>query len=274
MARIRLLASIGLALLSGIASAGESSGPPAAESTSFFVCIASPTPYRKLPGDFVRVEKLVPPRRDTSTHALHVKRVLDYVDVASRITEFYAKFGDGRLCTRSVEIVEGGALAIAEAYRTADDPHPGVGTAWEPIPGKTSFTRDSEVQNAETAAWGRAIIAVGIPSKKIASAEEVKARQPEPRKKATPGKRMPPPPPAVAPLSNEQKRIVIAAKTAGIDDDLRHRITRMFTGVTSVHEVSDDDCEKVAKNIEWFAANKDAAIVELEKWEAKNEVAA
>src|SRR5262245_12552635 len=37
--------------------------------------------YEENPSDFVRVEKLVAPRRDTSTHALHVKRVLDYVDV-------------------------------------------------------------------------------------------------------------------------------------------------------------------------------------------------
>ncbi len=31
--------------------------------------------------DFVPVEHLIPPRQDTQTHALHVKRVLDYVDV-------------------------------------------------------------------------------------------------------------------------------------------------------------------------------------------------
>jgi hypothetical protein len=198
----------------------------------------------------------------------------DYVDVASRITEFYKTFPDGRLCTRSVEIVEGGALAIAEAYRTADDPHPGVGTAWEPIPGKTSFTKDSEVQNAETAAWGRAIIAVGIPSKKIASVEEAKARQPDEPKKAARAKRDASPPPVAAPLTNQQKRIVIAATKFGIDDTLRHRITRMFTGVTSVHDVRDEDCEKVAKNLEWFAANRVDALKELEKWEAKNQVAA
>jgi hypothetical protein len=29
----------------------------------------------------VRVEKLVPPSDNSETHALHVKRVLDYVDV-------------------------------------------------------------------------------------------------------------------------------------------------------------------------------------------------
>jgi hypothetical protein len=49
--------------------------------------------------------------------------------------------------------------------------------AWEVIPGKTPYTKDSEVQNAETSAWGRAIVAVGAATaKKIASREEVRNR--------------------------------------------------------------------------------------------------
>lgn len=108
-----------------------------------------------------------------------------YVDVAERITLFYEKFPDGRL-TRlgDPEIREVGpklfVIYSAEAYRTADDPHPAVGTAWEPFPGPTQFTRDSELMNAETAAWGRAIIACGIGSKKIASSQEVQARTGDP----------------------------------------------------------------------------------------------
>src|SRR3954469_12103638 len=38
---------------------------------------------------FVRVENLVPPSRNTETHALHVKRVLDYVDVLGVSTKRY-----------------------------------------------------------------------------------------------------------------------------------------------------------------------------------------
>ncbi|MDE1822663.1 MAG: hypothetical protein KGI98_17640, partial [Euryarchaeota archaeon] len=65
----------------------------------------------------------------------------------------------------------------AAAYRTPLDPRPGMGTAWEPVPGKTRFTRDSEGQNAETSAWGRAIIAAGAAdASKIASREEVQNR--------------------------------------------------------------------------------------------------
>jgi len=76
----------------------------------------------------------------------------------------------------------------AAAYRTADDPRPGIGTAWEPIPGTTEFTLDSEVQNAETAAWGRAIVAAlaADTTKGIASLEEAENRQPDDTEPETP----------------------------------------------------------------------------------------
>ena len=48
MTRTRSLALIGLTLFSRIAAAGEPPAPPSAANTSFFVCIATPTPYRKL----------------------------------------------------------------------------------------------------------------------------------------------------------------------------------------------------------------------------------
>ena len=105
----------------------------------------------------------------------------EYVEVADRIAKFYERHPDGRL-TRLGEpkiITVGERLFVqytALAYRTPDDPRPALGTAWEPFPGPTQFTRDSELMNAETAAWGRAIVAAGIPAKKIASREEVNAR--------------------------------------------------------------------------------------------------
>ena len=72
-------------------------------------------------------------------------------------------------------------VVVAAAYRDRDDPRPGVGMAWEVFPGRTPYTRGSELQNAETSAWGRAIIAVGASDSKrgIASREEVRNRQSE-----------------------------------------------------------------------------------------------
>lgn len=116
----------------------------------------------------------------------------DYVDVAERIRLFYERFPDGRITTVAWGIQDDGGQGLksyvwcrALAYRTADDPTPCDGIAWEPIPGPTPFTRDSELMNAQTSAWGRAIIAAGIPSKKVASADEVQARQ-APTEKETP----------------------------------------------------------------------------------------
>jgi hypothetical protein len=65
-------------------------------------------------------------------------------------------------------------MGRAYAYRTPDDPRPGIGTAWEPVPGRTPYTRGSEVQNLETSSWGRATAALGIATKAgIATAQEV-----------------------------------------------------------------------------------------------------
>ena len=105
----------------------------------------------------------------------------DYVDVAERIREFYEKYPDGRLVTGTLPtVVEIGGRSFvwyhARAYRTPDDPLPGDGWAAEPVPGPTQFTKDSELMNAETAAWGRAIVALGFATKKIASANEVRNR--------------------------------------------------------------------------------------------------
>lgn len=109
----------------------------------------------------------------------------DYNEVSSRIQEFREKHPDGSLqqVSMTFETVGGRDWVVytAAAYRDPDDPRPGIGTAWEPIPGKTQFTKDSEVQNAETAAWGRALIAVGAADarKGIASRDEMQARHAE-----------------------------------------------------------------------------------------------
>ncbi len=107
----------------------------------------------------------------------------DYIDVAERIAEFNKRYPDGTLQTvdwTDVRIGEQTFIVYrAAAYRTPDDPRPGHGIAWEPFPGKTPYTKDSELMNAETSAWGRAIVACGLTSnRKIASLQEVQNRQP------------------------------------------------------------------------------------------------
>lgn len=110
----------------------------------------------------------------------------DYVDVAERIREFRKAYPTGSLQPwnpdKPYDIVAVGErmfiVYTAAAYRTPDDPRPGVAVAWEPAMGRTNFTKDSELMNAETSAWGRAILAtLAADSKRIASANEVVNRR-------------------------------------------------------------------------------------------------
>lgn len=109
-----------------------------------------------------------------------------YNDVAARMREFFAKYPEGslqRVGDVQVVAVDGVSFLLytAAAYRSPEDPLPGHGTAWERVPGLTNFTRNSEAQNCETSAWGRAILAVGAADTKkgIASRDEIESRQAE-----------------------------------------------------------------------------------------------
>tara|TARA_R110000803_G_scaffold6858_3_gene22099 strand:+ start:432 stop:1103 length:672 start_codon:yes stop_codon:yes gene_type:complete len=89
-----------------------------------------------------------------------------YVQVVDRIKLFYAKYPEGSLQMGTPTFIDIGeqkwVMGRAYAYRTPTDERPGVGTAWELVPGTTNFTRGSEIQNLETSAWGRAIGSLGI----------------------------------------------------------------------------------------------------------------
>ena len=106
-----------------------------------------------------------------------------YVTVPERVALFYKRYPEGSLQMDPVEFLEiegkRWAMGRAYAYRTPDDPRPGIGTAWEIVPGTTPFTRGSEIQNLETSAWGRAIGALGIGiDKSLATLDEIEhARQ-------------------------------------------------------------------------------------------------
>jgi len=122
----------------------------------------------------------------------------DYIDVAQRIAEFRSKYPEGSLQPVNpqqpfdIREVAGtdkdgkerrGTFIIyaAAAYRTPDDIRPGIGCAYEVFPGRTPYTAGSELQNAETAAWGRAIVAAMAADTRagIASQQEVRNRQAE-----------------------------------------------------------------------------------------------
>ncbi len=107
--------------------------------------------------------------------------IKDYVTVNERVAAFKEKFPEGSLQAEWKPVVLGGQEVIvvkAFAYRTPDDPRPGIGHAMEPLPGLTQFTRNSELMVGETSAWGRALAALGFEVKRgIASREEVQNRE-------------------------------------------------------------------------------------------------
>jgi hypothetical protein len=109
----------------------------------------------------------------------------DYKDVATRLAEIRQIYPELSLQQVRCELIDQGGqlgwLYVAAAFRTPDDTRPGMGTAFEPVPGKTPYTKDSEIMVAETSAWGRALVAIGADTKNgVASADEVKARQTPP----------------------------------------------------------------------------------------------
>jgi hypothetical protein len=118
----------------------------------------------------------------------------DYVEVKDRIRLFYEAFPSGAIVTEAAWVsVDDDVPRIwvrAAAYRAPDDSHPGIGHSWMVLPGTTTYTRGSELENTETSAWGRAIGATGIAlDKSVASADEVRNKQRPPGEYETPPER-------------------------------------------------------------------------------------
>jgi len=102
----------------------------------------------------------------------------DYVDVPHRLKMLADKFPDVRIIEHQPKIVTIGDKTFIEvkvqAWRSPDDQYPAVAFCWEPFPGDTPYTRDSEQMNAASSAYGR-LCAIMLPGAfaKVASANEV-----------------------------------------------------------------------------------------------------
>ena len=107
----------------------------------------------------------------------------NYVDVPERFKQALAKWPELRVMENRPEIITIGDKTFIsvtmQIWRTPDDPIPAQATCFEPFPGKTSFTRDSEQMNASTSCLGRCLGLMMSFGSKMASTEEIRNRQPE-----------------------------------------------------------------------------------------------
>jgi hypothetical protein len=104
----------------------------------------------------------------------------DYVDVAERIRQLFDKYPDASIRTNfeGMQEIAGQSYLIVKAtvYRTPEDTKPGIDYAWELVPGRTPFTKGSELMVGSTSATGRAISMLGIATKRsIATKQEIQA---------------------------------------------------------------------------------------------------
>ncbi len=105
----------------------------------------------------------------------------NYVDVPTRFAMALERWPELRIIENRPEVItiaDKTFISVTmQAWRTPDDPVPAQATCFEPFPGKTSFTRDSEQMNASTSALGRVLGLMMSFGPKMASAEEVRNRQ-------------------------------------------------------------------------------------------------
>ena len=109
----------------------------------------------------------------------------NYVDVPTRLRLALEKYPDLRIQESQPTFREVTTRLYIEirctVWRDKDDPLPVIAYCWEPFPGTTPYTRDSEQMNASTSALGRALGMMGFGIEhKMASKQEVMARQQPP----------------------------------------------------------------------------------------------
>ena len=107
-----------------------------------------------------------------------------YVTVNQRLLAALDKYPELRIVEEphTVETIEDQTFLVCSVwvYTTPDDPRPVRGSVTEPIPGRSPFTKNSELMVGMTSAVGRALgyLGFGI-DRAISTSDEVQARQPD-----------------------------------------------------------------------------------------------
>jgi hypothetical protein len=140
----------------------------------------------------------------------------NYVDVPTRLRMALEKFPDLRVQESQPTFREVNEKLYIEirctVWRDKDDQLPSIAYCWEPFPGTTPYTRNSEMMNCSTSALGRALGAMGFGiDHKMASKQEVLARQ-EPEKPRVEIARYPDGEPIPDPFTGEPQTNVVPLK--------------------------------------------------------------
>lgn len=174
----------------------------------------------------------------------------DYVEVADRIRAWYEAYPNARIETEIVQINDKIVVVKAQTFRgeTPDEKPAGIGHSSMNIPGSTPYTRGSELENTETSAAGRALVMAGLPSKKIASGDEIRAKS-GPAPKADP--------------------VVAAAKNIFADVEIKESPT-VLNWLDAIDSASDaSDLQRVGQDIAGLELSENERGVLQSAWKNK-----
>lgn len=191
----------------------------------------------------------------------------DYVDVATRLRQAHERWPELRVEEALPELVTVGDRTFVQAtvtvYRTPDDPRPTSATVWEPFPGLTTFSKNSEVPVGMTSALGRALAYMGLEVRKsIASRDEVAARRPEPPRasQSAPTDEPAPSTPNASPvLAKDAVRINALLEEAGIGArSEKLRLVSEIAGrdVASSRDLTRPEAARVIEHLSLLIAQK------------------
>lgn len=194
-----------------------------------------------------------------------------YNEVAARIVEARKKHPEGMLqpldLANPYKIETIGEktfiVYVAAFYRTPDDPRPGIGVAWEPFPGTTPYTKNSELMNAETSAWGRALVAAFAADTKKGIATSIDVRNREAERQAPPRDRQGWP--AVDPGEQLVTKALLARLAAqfatlgvaGRDEGLMTIAALIGVRVSNTKELTNAQASQLIEKLDPLAKNED-----------------
>ena len=172
--------------------------------------------------------------------------ISNYTTVNERILQFFTLHPKGVISTAPARIIEIGQQTFisvtAEVY-TEYGSLPILAEAWEVFPGKTPYTRDSEMMNAATSAIGRALMQLGIGIDKAgASAEEVQHRAPVTQPKNQrfgEGK---------SGAASEKQIDTARRMMSAVNAELKAETLRILTGKTAFEDLTRGDMDQFFKD--------------------------